>query len=44
MPPRREQCTSAIIAQTKIEGFHLGGNPKFPNNAFNKDAIVMYNQ
>jgi hypothetical protein len=40
----RKPCSSAVIAQSKIVGFHLGGNPNLPNNAFNKDDIAKCNQ
>jgi hypothetical protein len=43
-PPKKEQCTSTIVVQSKVVGFHFGGNPNFPSNAFNKNAIGRYNQ
>jgi hypothetical protein len=35
-PPRRKQCTSTIIAQSKILDFYPEDSPRSQNNAFNK--------
>ena len=40
---KRKQCTSNVIAQSKIIGFHPGERPSSQNNTFNK-AIAMHNQ
>jgi hypothetical protein len=40
---KRCQCTSIIIARSKILGFHPEDSPHSQNNAFNKD-IARYNQ
>ena len=37
--PRREQCTTIVIAQFKIVGYHRGENSNSPNNVFNKENI-----
>jgi hypothetical protein len=42
-PPRRKQCTSAVVARSKIIGFHLEDSPRSQNNAFNK-GIARHNQ
>jgi hypothetical protein len=36
LPPRRKQCTSVVVAQLKILGFHPAEHPSFQNNTFSK--------
>jgi hypothetical protein len=40
-PSRKEQYTKAFVAQSKIIDFHLGGDLKFSNNAFNKKMTLL---
>jgi hypothetical protein len=42
-PPRRKQCSSVIVARSKILSFHLGESLSSQNNVFGK-AIAWYNQ
>jgi hypothetical protein len=42
-PSRREQCTSAVVAWSKILGFHSEDSLRSQNNAFKKD-IARQNQ
>jgi hypothetical protein len=42
-PPRRKQCTSFVVAQSKILSFHPGESMSSQNNAFSK-GIVRYKQ
>jgi hypothetical protein len=43
-PPRRKQCTSVLVTQSKILGFHHGKKFDFPKNAFNKAIASTTNK
>jgi hypothetical protein len=43
MPPKKEQCKSAIVTRLKIVGFHPEESLRSQNNTFNM-AIVRHNQ
>jgi hypothetical protein len=37
----KSDAPASSPAQSKIVGFHIGGNPNFPSNVFNKDDIQV---
>lgn len=43
MPPRREHCTSVVVAGSKILGFNPGESPRSQNNSLNK-VIARHDQ
>ena len=42
-PPRRKQCISVVVAQSRILSFHPGESPRFQKQCLRK-TIARYNQ